>query len=91
MLYTINKTVLTEPFKENSVKTEVKSGFATISQKHKMTGLKVLVGTPDIPAGSTVWVNADTFKQPWATRIYELGPYLGIMVPFELINAVEAV
>jgi len=69
-LITLNNKILCEPYLGGKgLKSEVKSGFATVQQKNNLVGLKVLANahvkvsadkTLEIGAGSIVYFNEET-------------------------------
>lgn len=78
-----DRTFFCEPFKEHSVKTTVKSGFATIEQKSNVVELK-LTHPCDTRSGLTaVLVRADAYAQPWAKRVQKMNGVEFIIVPEE--------
>jgi hypothetical protein len=83
MIFGLNGNIVTLPFKDMSVKTEVKSGFATIVQKTHLSTLQVVVGNKDgsIPIGSVVYMAPDAFKSHWAKQIFLFENKEVIIVP----------
>jgi len=89
MTKTINK-VLTEVYKhDGALRSQVKSGFATISQKSKIVKLKVLhdaivsVGdtSVNIKAGSKLLISEEIlYSAPWAKNPTNLDDYQCIVV-----------
>jgi hypothetical protein len=82
MKYTINNKFFLEPYKSDGViRATNSSGFALISQKVSLKGLKVLVdvvlaetngSAAIIPAGSIAYVREELLHtQPWAKQIME--------------------
>lgn len=68
-MLSVNNKIFCEPYTGGkSLKSEVKSGFATVQQKNNLVGLKVIadatitVGarTLEIPKGSVVFFNEET-------------------------------
>jgi hypothetical protein len=67
-----NGNIIVEPFPNVDVKTQVRSGFATVEQKHTLTKLRVIYGNNNgtILDNAFVYVLAETFKQPFANKVY---------------------
>jgi hypothetical protein len=83
----VNSKLVCEPFKTNVVQKKERSGFATANQKVTLTPLKVFVGTPTIPTGSTVYVRSEACAAGWGKEVYESEG----MPPFILIPETEVV
>lgn len=67
-----NNKLILEAYSQTEVKAEIRSGWATVSQKNNLKGLRVLVqatlndGT-FVPAGSTAYIKEEYLHtQPWA-------------------------
>ena len=102
MLKGFNKQIACEPFDSQAIHAEVKSGFAVIAEKHKLKGLKVLVGNADssvyyqvnadnraINAGDTIYLYAEAYKLGWAKKVYEIDGMSFILVPEDTIVLVD--
>jgi hypothetical protein len=63
--YTINPNVLTEPFPAMGI-TAKGTNFLVANQNNNLVGLKVVVGTAKVPAGSTVYVREQCKTLDWA-------------------------
>lgn len=76
----INNRIVVEVYKKEGLKSSVNNGFAMISQKVQVKGLKVLMdasivdkfGGFTIPKGSTVYIREEHLhSSPWAQKILE--------------------
>lgn len=87
----MNGSIAIEPFKNTDVKTQVRSGFAVVEQKHTLAKVKVIHGnySGTIQSGATIWVLAELFKQPWASKIYTNDNELFILMPEQFVLIVE--
>lgn len=61
MIISVNNKVVCEPYKSaGAIKSEIKNGFASVIQKKKLVGLKILVDYSDdkrnIPSGSIAYI-----------------------------------
>jgi hypothetical protein len=67
----LNGVLLCETFKTNTVKKKERSGFAVMDQKVALVGLKVLVGSDEIPTGYTVYVRGEACQTGWGKETFE--------------------
>jgi len=78
-----NGKLILEAYEQTGLKTQIKSGWATVSQKNELVGLKVLVNAllPDgieIVAGSLAYIKEESLStQPWAKARYKTKDSLG--------------
>lgn len=89
MEYTINNRLIVETYKNEGLKTETKNGFAMISQKITLKGLKVLIdakladGTY-VRAGSKAYIKEEILHtQPWAKKVLECDT---LSTPFIIVD-----
>jgi hypothetical protein len=92
----VNNRFIVEPYRAEALKQTVTSGFATISQKAAVKGLKLLMeahlsDSRVVLAGSTIFVKeALLHTQPWAKEILEAeGVGKFIIVSIENVEFIE--
>lgn len=85
----MNNRLVVEPYVKSALQSTVTNGFAFITQKVTIKGLKVLMdaklsdGT-FVPKGSTAYIKEETLHtQPWAQKVLE-SDTLG--VPFIIVD-----
>lgn len=73
-----NNRLIVEAYKaEGGLRSEIRNGFATVSQKNNLKGLKVLISASlsdgtYVPAGSTAYIKEELLStQPWAKNILQ--------------------
>lgn len=89
--YTINRKVMTLPFKDEFVKKSVhSSGLVGLGQKNQLVTLEVVAGDMDLGVceGDVVYVVADMFKAVWAKTKFEYEGKEVIFVPVDAIDAI---
>ena len=65
MITGYNKQIGVKPIEAKEIKMEVKSGFASITQKNQLTAMEVVFGEGDIKTGDTVYMKGDVIAHPW--------------------------
>lgn len=91
--FSVNNRLIVEPYVKEGLKPEVKSGFAMVSQKVTVKGLKLLVEahiresseiSRALPVGSTIYIREELLHtQPWALKRYEAE---GVEGPFMIVD-----
>jgi hypothetical protein len=100
MITSLNNILICEPWSDlgKGLSTQVKSGFGTISQKIKLTPIKLLYNAEIRVNGTQVYLfsgsnllikEEDLFNFKWSKNIMELNEKKVILVPYEYIVAVE--
>lgn len=89
MSHTVNDRLILETYKKEALRSDVKNGFASISQKSGLKGLTVLMdarlrnGTL-VPAGSKAYIREENLHtQPWANKPLECDT---LKVPFIVVD-----
>jgi hypothetical protein len=85
----MNNRLVVEAYKKGELQSTVSNGFAFISQKVTVKGLKVLMdaklndGT-FVPKGSTAYIKEESLHtQPWAQKVLESDT---LKVPFIIVD-----
>jgi hypothetical protein len=75
-----NDTLILEAYKQGQgIKTEVKSGFAFVTQKSQLIGLTVLMDAKlsdgsFVPKGTVAYIPEDHMAMPWAKNVKTAAP-----------------
>jgi len=89
-----NGKLILEAYTQTEIKAEIRSGWATTSQKNNLKGLKLLVDSKDlngkiIPAGSTAFIKEELLHtQPWAKAKFKCDTLTGEFIVCTL-NEIE--
>lgn len=90
----INNRFIVETYQKEGLRAEVKNGFAMISQKMRVKGLKLLVETHVrdgrgetlmvLPKGSLIYIREEYLHgQPWAKQVFESD---AVEAPFLIVD-----
>lgn len=86
----VNDYLACEPFKQDVTDVVNKgTGFNTMKGFTTLTGLKVIFGNKDYPAGQTVYVRADLSKDVATKMQYDIDGQKIVLIPIKEIRLVK--
>lgn len=86
----VNDHIACEPFKNDLTEVVQKgTGFNTMKGATTLTGLKVIFGNKDYPAGQTIYVRAEMAKEGIGKTILEVEGVKVVFIPIKDIKLVK--
>jgi hypothetical protein len=91
-IFSIDKHIAVEPFKNDARAPESKAGLVFAS-RHRVVPLVVVFGPGDLKTlfqpGAVVWLRASDAESPWAKEVFDVAGHSIILIPESRVIAVQ--